>query len=58
MGHTYSLSTVRFIGYVLAKLLRQLYQGVAINNPGILKVLSLHIFFTNMVYKHINISAQ
>lgn len=41
MGHTYNLNTVRFIGFFLAKLLRQLYQGIAINNNGILKVMTI-----------------
>ncbi|XP_059350786.1 dihydroxyacetone phosphate acyltransferase-like [Daphnia carinata] len=38
MGHTYKFSTVRLIGFFLAKLLRNLYQGVAINNAGVLKL--------------------
>jgi hypothetical protein len=38
MGHTYKLGTIRVIGFFLAKLLRNLYQGVAINNCGVLKV--------------------
>ncbi|KAK4003010.1 dihydroxyacetone phosphate acyltransferase isoform X1 [Daphnia magna] len=38
MGHTYKFSTVRVIGFFLAKLLRNLYQGVAINNDGVLKL--------------------
>lgn len=38
MGHTYNLSTVRILGFFLAKLLRNLYQGVAINNNGFFKV--------------------
>lgn len=41
MGHTYSFGTVRVLGYFLSKLMRQLYQGVAINNHGVLKVLNL-----------------
>jgi len=38
MGHTFDLKTVRMLGFVLAKLLRQLYQGVMVNQPGIIKV--------------------
>ncbi|XP_046442213.1 dihydroxyacetone phosphate acyltransferase-like isoform X2 [Daphnia pulex] len=38
MGHTYSLGTIRVIGFFLAKLLRNLYQGVAINNSAVLKL--------------------
>ena len=52
MGHTYNLSTVRVIGYFLSKLMRQLYQGVAINNRGVLKVLyilSLLFFFNYLI---------
>lgn len=44
MGHTYNLKTVRFIGFVLAKLLRQLYQGVAISNQGVLKVVTFILY--------------
>ena len=49
MGHTYNLSTVRVIGYFLSKLMRQLYQGVAINNRGVLKVLYIRYYFFKLL---------
>jgi hypothetical protein len=49
MGHTYSLGTIRVIGFFLAKLLRNLYQGVAINNSAVLKVKKLIFYFLNEI---------
>ena len=42
MGHNFQLSTVRVLAWFLAKLLRQLYQGLLINKDGIAKVLLLN----------------
>jgi len=41
MGHIFQLSTVRMLAWFVAKLLRNLYQGLLINKDGMPNVLSL-----------------
>lgn len=38
MGHNQNLSSVRFVGYFLAKVLKQLYSHVYVSSSGIEKV--------------------
>ncbi len=57
MGHTYNLGTIRVIGFFLAKLLRNLYQGVAINNCAVLKVTNSY-FISEMKSNIFFITAQ